>query len=59
VLQLRQRLLEHGCEVTEIIDHGLMRALYFTDPKGAAAPPSLTCSYRASPLLQEASELLD
>lgn len=33
---LRQRLLEHGCEVTDIVDHGLMRSIYFTDPNGIA-----------------------
>ena len=29
LLQLRQRLLEHDCEVTEIVDHGLMRSNLF------------------------------
>ena len=37
---LRQRLLDHGCEVTEIIDHGLMRSIYFTDPNGIALEAS-------------------
>jgi len=40
LLALRQRLMEHGCEVTEIIDHGLMRSIYFTDPNGIALEAS-------------------
>jgi len=40
LLQLRQRLLDHGCEVTEIVDHGLMRSIYFTDPNGIALEAS-------------------
>jgi catechol 2,3-dioxygenase-like lactoylglutathione lyase family enzyme len=40
LLQLRQRLLAHGCEVTEIVDHGLMRSIYFTDPNGIALEAS-------------------
>jgi catechol 2,3-dioxygenase-like lactoylglutathione lyase family enzyme len=38
--QLRQRLLAHDCEVTEIVDHGLMRSIYFTDPNGIALEAS-------------------
>jgi catechol 2,3-dioxygenase-like lactoylglutathione lyase family enzyme len=40
LLALRQRLLDHGCEVTEVIDHGLMRSIYFTDPNGIALEAS-------------------
>ena len=40
LLALRQRLLEHGCEVTGVIDHGLMRSIYFTDPNGIALEAS-------------------
>ena len=40
LLALRQRLLDHGCEVTDIIDHGLMRSIYFTDPNGIALEAS-------------------
>jgi hypothetical protein len=32
--QQRQRLLEHGCEVTALRDHRLMRAIAFTDLTG-------------------------
>jgi len=40
LLQLRQRLLEHDCEVSEMIDHGLMRSIYFTDLNGIALEAS-------------------
>jgi catechol 2,3-dioxygenase-like lactoylglutathione lyase family enzyme len=40
VLGLRQRLVDHGCEVTDVIDHGLMRSIYFTDPNGIAMEAS-------------------
>ena len=40
LLALRQRLLEEGCEVTEVIDHGLMQSIYFTDPNGIALEAS-------------------
>jgi catechol 2,3-dioxygenase-like lactoylglutathione lyase family enzyme len=34
--QLRQRLISHGCEVTDIVDHSAVRSVYFTDPNGIA-----------------------
>jgi catechol 2,3-dioxygenase-like lactoylglutathione lyase family enzyme len=37
---LRQRLLDHGCEVTEIVDHGTIHSVYFTDPSGIALEAS-------------------
>ena len=40
LLALRQRLLAHGCEVTDVVDHGLMRSIYFTDPNGIALEAS-------------------
>ena len=40
LLALRQRLLDYGCEVTEVVDHGLMRSIYFTDPNGIALEAS-------------------
>lgn len=39
--RLRARLLGHGCEVTEVVDHGIMRSIYFTDPNGIALEASL------------------
>jgi catechol 2,3-dioxygenase-like lactoylglutathione lyase family enzyme len=40
LLALRQRLLDYGCAVTEVIDHGLMQSIYFTDPNGIALEAS-------------------
>ena len=37
---LRDRLQEHGCEVTEVVDHDIMRSIYFTDPNGIALEAS-------------------
>src|SRR5215510_10772911 len=38
---LQARLKEYGCEVTDVIDHGIMRSIYFTDPNGIALEASL------------------
>jgi catechol 2,3-dioxygenase-like lactoylglutathione lyase family enzyme len=40
LLALRQRLLSYGCDVTEVVDHGLMQSIYFTDPNGIALEAS-------------------
>ena len=40
LLALRQRLAECGTEVTDVVDHGLMRSIYFTDPNGIALEAS-------------------
>ena len=37
---LRLRLADHGCEVTEVVDHDVMRSIYFTDPNGIALEAS-------------------
>jgi catechol 2,3-dioxygenase-like lactoylglutathione lyase family enzyme len=37
---LRQRLVDHGVEVTEVVDHGFVRSVYFTDPNGIALEAS-------------------
>ncbi len=37
---LRDRLSVHGCEVTEVVDHDVMRSIYFTDPNGIALEAS-------------------
>jgi catechol 2,3-dioxygenase-like lactoylglutathione lyase family enzyme len=37
---LRRRLTAAGCDVTEIIDHGSVRSVYFTDPNGIALEAS-------------------
>lgn len=38
--QLRARLLAAGSEVTDIVDHGQMKSVYFTDPNGIALEAS-------------------
>jgi catechol 2,3-dioxygenase-like lactoylglutathione lyase family enzyme len=34
--RLANRLKEHGCEVTDVVDHGFLRSIYFNDPNGIA-----------------------
>ena len=36
LLRLRDRLKRHGCEVTDVIDHGFLRSIYFNDNNGIA-----------------------
>lgn len=38
--ELRARLLAAGSEVTEIVDHGIIHSVYFTDPNGIALEAS-------------------
>jgi catechol 2,3-dioxygenase-like lactoylglutathione lyase family enzyme len=38
--RLQARLKEHGCEVTDVVDHHVMRSIYFTDPTGIALEAS-------------------
>ncbi|MEY2454806.1 MAG: hypothetical protein QOD92_4380 [Acidimicrobiaceae bacterium] len=38
--ELQARLKENGCEVTDIIDHGFVRSIYFSDPNGIALEAS-------------------
>ncbi len=40
LLRLRDRLKEHNCEVTDVVDHGTLRSIYFTDPNGIALEAS-------------------
>ena len=37
---LRKRLLSAECEVTGVVDHGLLRSVYFHDPNGIALEAS-------------------
>jgi catechol 2,3-dioxygenase-like lactoylglutathione lyase family enzyme len=37
---LQRRLKAHDCEVTEVVDHGMVRSIYFTDPHGIALEAS-------------------
>jgi catechol 2,3-dioxygenase-like lactoylglutathione lyase family enzyme len=40
LLDLRDRLQAAGCEITEVVDHGEMHSVYFTDPCGIALEAS-------------------
>ncbi|HEX5266103.1 MAG TPA: VOC family protein [Acidimicrobiales bacterium] len=40
LLRLRDRLKEANCEVTDVVDHGFLRSIYFTDPHGIALEAS-------------------
>jgi catechol 2,3-dioxygenase-like lactoylglutathione lyase family enzyme len=37
---LQARLKSYGCEVTDVVDHGAMHSIYFTDPNGIALEAS-------------------
>ena len=40
LLDLRDRLKSHGCEVTDVVDHDILRSIYFNDPSGIALEAS-------------------
>ncbi|HZU75028.1 MAG TPA: VOC family protein [Acidimicrobiales bacterium] len=40
LLALRDRLKAAHCEVTDVVDHGFIRSIYFTDPNGIALEAS-------------------
>jgi catechol 2,3-dioxygenase-like lactoylglutathione lyase family enzyme len=40
LITLQGRLKASGCEVTDIVDHGIIRSVYFTDPNGIALEAS-------------------
>jgi catechol 2,3-dioxygenase-like lactoylglutathione lyase family enzyme len=40
LLRLRKRLLEADCEVTDVVDHGFIRSVYFSDNNGIALEAS-------------------
>ena len=40
LFDLQARLREHGVEVTELVDHGFVQSVYFTDPNGIALEAS-------------------
>jgi catechol 2,3-dioxygenase-like lactoylglutathione lyase family enzyme len=40
VLALQERLRAAGCDVSEVVDHGIVRSVYFTDPNGIALEAS-------------------
>ena len=40
LVDLQRRLKESGCEVTDVVDHGFVRSIYFNDPHGIALEAS-------------------
>ncbi|MGD0379230.1 MAG: VOC family protein [Acidimicrobiales bacterium] len=40
LLELRDRLKSAACEVTDVVDHGFIHSIYFTDPNGIALEAS-------------------
>lgn len=40
LLRLRDRLKSHECEVTDVVDHGFLRSIYFNDNNGIALEAS-------------------
>ena len=40
LLGLRERLKAADCEVTDVVDHGFLRSVYFSDPSGIALEAS-------------------
>jgi catechol 2,3-dioxygenase-like lactoylglutathione lyase family enzyme len=38
--ELQTRLKSHGSEVTDVVDHGFVRSIYFNDPNGIALEAS-------------------
>ena len=40
LLGLRERLKAANCEVTDVVDHGFLRSVYFSDPSGIALEAS-------------------
>jgi catechol 2,3-dioxygenase-like lactoylglutathione lyase family enzyme len=40
LLVVRDRLKQAGCGVTDVVDHGFIRSIYFTDPSGIALEAS-------------------
>ena len=40
LLELQRRLKSADCEVTDVVDHGFVRSVYFSDPNGIALEAS-------------------
>ena len=40
LIALQQRLVAFGCEVTPVVDHDILRSIYFHDPNGIALEAS-------------------
>ncbi|TVR27474.1 MAG: VOC family protein [Ilumatobacter sp.] len=57
--ELRARLEKYGCEVTEVVDHGFIRSIYFSDPTGIALEASWWTTDLAEPGYEVADRFLD
>jgi catechol 2,3-dioxygenase-like lactoylglutathione lyase family enzyme len=40
LIAMQERLTAAGCEVTRVVDHGILHSIYFTDPNGIALEAS-------------------
>ena len=58
LLNLRGRLKAAGSEVTDVIDHGFIRSIYFTDPNGIALEASCWLIDATSGAIQYGDERL-
>jgi catechol 2,3-dioxygenase-like lactoylglutathione lyase family enzyme len=56
---LRARLQEYGSEVTEVVDHGFIRSIYFSDPTGIALEASWWTSDLGVPGYEVPDRFLD
>jgi catechol 2,3-dioxygenase-like lactoylglutathione lyase family enzyme len=56
---LRARLEHYGCEVTDVVDHGFIRSIYFSDPTGIALEASWWTTNLDQPGLDVADRFLD
>jgi catechol 2,3-dioxygenase-like lactoylglutathione lyase family enzyme len=56
---LRARLIAAGCEVTEVVDHGFIRSIYFSDPTGIALEASWWTSDLDAPGYEVPGRFLD
>jgi len=59
LLALQARLRSAGVEVTEVIDHGMIKSIYFTDPGGIALEASYWESDATALPPQDRSTMLD
>lgn len=59
LIALRERLLAYDCEVTDIVDHGFIRSIYFSDPTGIALEASYWATDLDRPMTAAPERFLD
>lgn len=59
LLGLQQRLRDAGTEVTTVIDHGMIKSIYFTDPSGIALEASYWESDATGKAVGDSTSFLD